>query len=296
MTPGMMAQVACVLEVTARKVGNVHRFADFEDTTYLDFILSAAAIRPAMDRAREIGVGAAVLEAVRATRAVVRTNTNLGLILLMAPIAAIPDGVPTREGLEAVLNELTVEDSRLVYAAIRLARPAGLGEAAAEDVKDEPTRPLREIMGMAAERDLVARQYANGYEEVRWALDLIEGTMRNGWGLEEAIMTAQLGLLQDCTDTLVARKRGETAAAEVRERVTEVLGQKGKQQFSHLDDWLRAERHARNPGAIADVVGGGIAWAIRDRIIGFPLAAGAFLAMRATAWNTLSPDGEESTP
>ena len=42
---GLCAQLACVLEATARKPGNVHRFADFDDVSYLDFVTAAAYFR-----------------------------------------------------------------------------------------------------------------------------------------------------------------------------------------------------------------------------------------------------------
>jgi triphosphoribosyl-dephospho-CoA synthase len=272
----MVAQTACILEVTARKLGNVHRFADYEDATYLDFVLSAAAIRPAMERASEIGVGAAVLEAVRATREVVSTNTNLGLILLLAPIAAIPKDVPTREGLETVLNQLTIDDSRLMFQAIRLANPAGLGTADQQDVKEEPTQPLRHIMALSAERDLVARQYANGYREARHALEVIRSETHQGRGLEDAILSAQLVLLRCNLDTLVTRKLGISHAEDVRERVGTTMDDRGRHGIDALDDWLRADRHARNPGATADVIGAGIAWALRDGLVRLPLPQTAF--------------------
>src|SRR4051795_7320508 len=91
-TPGLLAQVACLMEVTARKPGNVHRGADFPDLHFLDFLLSAAAIAGPLDRAAAEGVGTAVLAAVQSTRRVVSTNTNLGMILLLAPLAAVPAG------------------------------------------------------------------------------------------------------------------------------------------------------------------------------------------------------------
>ncbi len=84
--------MACLLEATARKPGNVHRFADFPDLHYLDFLLSATAIRGPLDEAHERGIGATVLAAVQATRDVVSTNTNLGMILVLAPLAAVPRG------------------------------------------------------------------------------------------------------------------------------------------------------------------------------------------------------------
>ena len=92
LSPGRLAEIACLLEVTARKPGNVHRGADFPDLHFVDFLLSAAAIAGPLDRAADEGVGTAVLAAVESTRRVVSTNTNLGMILLLAPLAAVPSG------------------------------------------------------------------------------------------------------------------------------------------------------------------------------------------------------------
>src|SRR2546423_1507472 len=91
--------LACVLEATARKPGNVHRFQDFDDLTYLDFILSAAAIAPFLDVASVFGVGRTALDCVRETRRVVTTNTNLGIILLLAPLAAACHEPDLRSGV-----------------------------------------------------------------------------------------------------------------------------------------------------------------------------------------------------
>src|SRR5919199_4199316 len=135
---GLYAQLACVWEATARTPGNVPRFRDFEDSSYLDFVLSAAAIAPVLTTACQRSVGETVLQCVRATRRVVRSNTNLGIVLLLAPLAAVPDGEDLRAGVERILAGLDVEDARLVYQAIRLARPGGLGRAEGQDVRDEP--------------------------------------------------------------------------------------------------------------------------------------------------------------
>src|SRR5262249_3943909 len=132
---GLCAQAACILEVTARKPGNVHRFCDFDDVTYLDFILSAAAIAPVLETARQRRVGETVLEAVRATRQVASTNTNLGIVLLLAPLAAVPPEEDVTTGVRRVLEGLDVDDARLVYQAIGLAAPGGLGETAEQDVR-----------------------------------------------------------------------------------------------------------------------------------------------------------------
>src|SRR5262245_2532171 len=131
---GLCAQVACLWEATARKPGNVHRFRDFAGVTYLDFALSAAAVAPVLARAPGRPVGATVLEAVRATRAGTGSNTNLGIVLLLAPLAGVPEGEGLRAGVRRVLRGLTGDDARLAYDGIRLARPGGLGEVAEQDV------------------------------------------------------------------------------------------------------------------------------------------------------------------
>src|SRR5262245_13581537 len=164
---GRFALLACLWEVTARKPGNVHRYRDFDDLTYLDFVASAAEVASVLETASysEDGLGKLILCAVSVTRLVVSTNANLGIILVLAPLASVPSPTKLREGIAAVLDRLTIEDSRDVYEAIRLAKPGGLGRVEDQDVSIEPTLPLREVMALAADRDLVARQYANGFRE-----------------------------------------------------------------------------------------------------------------------------------
>src|SRR5262249_29245008 len=98
---GLCAQLACIWEVSARKPGNVHRFRDFEDTSYIDFLTSAAAIAPFLDQAEGQPVGRVIFEAVRTTRTVTTTNTNLGILLLLAPLAAVQRSRPLWSGIQS---------------------------------------------------------------------------------------------------------------------------------------------------------------------------------------------------
>src|ERR1051326_3861832 len=102
---GLSAQLACIWEASARKAGNVHRYCDADDVCYLDFLASAAAIAPVLQSASHRSLGATILKGVQATRRVVQTNTNLGILLLCAPLAAIPGGADVREGLNQVLQK-----------------------------------------------------------------------------------------------------------------------------------------------------------------------------------------------
>jgi triphosphoribosyl-dephospho-CoA synthase len=266
MSPGLLAQIACILEATARKPGNVHRFADFAgDAHYLDFLLSAAAIAEPIDRAVERGVGATVLAAVEATRQVVSTNTNLGILLLIAPLACVPEGTSLRDGIGNVLDALTVDDARAVYQAIRLARPGGLGSAGKQDIANEPTVTLLDAMRLAADRDLVARQYATGFRDVFSVFGSESSPERIR---ESTVITAFVASLAANPDTLIARKLGREAAEEASRRAVEAIR---SGDFASLDAWLRADGHSRNPGATADLIAAALFAALRDGTIKLPL-------------------------
>src|SRR3954470_10029702 len=158
------AQLACVLEVGAEKPGNITPSHDFHDTSYEDMLRSAIAVGPELAGAGERGVGETVLAVVEASRRVAPANTNLGIALLLAPLAkAALAGGPLRARLGATLRALDVADARAAYAAIRLSGAGGLEERVEHDVRSEPAVGLRDAMGDAAERDSVASEYVTDY-------------------------------------------------------------------------------------------------------------------------------------
>jgi len=271
LTVGQSACLACLLEATAPKPGNVHRGADFADLTFVDFLASAVAIGPIMDRAVVTGVGAAVHGAVAITRRWVQTNTNLGMALLMAPLAAVPPKIPLQCGIHGVLAGLDAHDARLVYAAIRLAQPGGLGRAETMDVHDEAPGDLLAAMRAAAPRDLVARQYAEGFPQVFSAASLLLSARQRGWTLTDAIIHVQLQLLADFPDSLIARKCGEGVASAVSQQAARVLsrGTPGEPEYQaalgDFDFWLRRDGHRRNPGTTADLIAAGLFVALREQ-------------------------------
>jgi triphosphoribosyl-dephospho-CoA synthase len=279
MSRGRLAQVACILEVTARKPGNVHRFADLPDLRFIDFLLSAAAIVEPLDRTVKGRIGRSIYAAIEATRRVVGTNTNLGIVLLLAPLTAVGDHDDLAHGVEAVLAATTVEDACQVYRAIRLARPGGLGEVSEQDIANEPTLPLRVVMALAAERDSIARQYANGFQQVLGeALPELRRSLQAGRPLETAIIAAYLNVLAWLPDSLVARKRGLVPAIEVSRRAAELLESgwpdcaQAQARLAAFDSWLRHPDNRFNPGTSADLVTATLYAALRDGTIALPTA------------------------
>jgi triphosphoribosyl-dephospho-CoA synthase len=248
------AQLACVLEVSADKPGNVTPSHDFADMSYEDMLRSAIVLGPEL--VRERSVGATVLAAVEATRRVTPANTNLGIALLLAPLArAALCGGSLRERLGVVLRALDVADARDAYAAIQLAGAGGLQERVEHDVRSEATIGLREAMASAAGRDSIASEYVTDY-----ALTFEVGVPALGLALEGlpvrmAIVELHLQLLDAAPDTLIARKLGAGAAARVSAGARELLaagGVRNAAALARFDASLRAP--GLNPGTTADLV------------------------------------------
>jgi triphosphoribosyl-dephospho-CoA synthetase len=128
---------ACRLDVEAAKPGNVSIASAGHGMQAAQFIDSAEAAAPALF-ARGARVGERILDAVTRTRHVAGCNTNLGIVLLVAPLAAalesVGDTAPLdaarwQASVETVLSRLDVDDARAAYRAIALANPGGLGDA-----------------------------------------------------------------------------------------------------------------------------------------------------------------------
>ncbi|MSR56298.1 MAG: triphosphoribosyl-dephospho-CoA synthetase [Planctomycetaceae bacterium] len=270
-------RAACLLEATARKPGNVHPQASFVDLTYEDFRVAAVAAAPLIAQAESAGVGRTVWLAINATRAVARSNVNLGIVLLLAPLTAVPAGKTLGDGLPGVLQGLTVADARHVYRAIRLAQPGGLGDASQQDVADEPTGTLLEVMALAADRDRVAYQYSHNF------VDVLEVGMprlarhadfATDWELP--IIGCHLELLSRIPDSLIARKCGWAVAGEASDRARQVLdagwplASGSTDALGDFDRWLRADGNRRNPGTTADLVAACLFAAMRERLIPIP--------------------------
>ncbi|HEY6508883.1 MAG TPA: triphosphoribosyl-dephospho-CoA synthase [Vicinamibacterales bacterium] len=263
------AQLACLLEVSAPKPGNVSPGRPFADMGVEDFLASAVAIGPAMAHAGERPLGVTVRDAVEATARWTRANTNLGIVLLFAPLARAAHLCEPTDGLRAALTRVlvatTVDDARRVYQAIRLASPGGLGEAPAQDVKDEPTASLLDVMRLAADRDDIAGEYATAFETTfeTGAVELRRLRV-GGRSWDDAIVQTFLTLLAARPDTHIARRAGVDAARRVSADARAVLDRggvatpAGRAALQEFDDRLRDPANPLNPGTTADLTAAAI--------------------------------------
>jgi triphosphoribosyl-dephospho-CoA synthase len=230
-----------------------------------------------MERAASAGVGRTVLDAVRVTSDLVPTNVNLGIALLLAPLAAVPREAPLMQGVASLMDSLTAEDSKLVYEAIALAKAGGLGTVDEMDVQGPPPENLLLAMAAARDRDLIARQYV---EDFALVLDQVAPHIANRlklrWSLTDAIVWTHVGLIAQHGDSLIERKCGPEVGKQASALAAGVLaaglpGEPGNENYyralSDFDFWLRSDGHRRNPGTTADLIAAALFVLLRDGLI-----------------------------
>lgn len=252
---------ACIAELEAPKPGNVHVFADGHRMSAAEFVASADAAAPYLSAAGA-RIGERILGAVEATSAAVGANTNLGIILLCAPLAAAAENAISdlRTSLVEVLQSLDTKDAELTYRAIVRAAPAGLGRSARHDVFGPATVSLREAMAEAADRDRVANQYATNFSDIfDIGLPHFEGAVRRYGDPRWATLATYMEFLSVFPDTHIVRKYGSRAADEV--RAAAVAHQRLLQATDHPDTLLPEllawdavlKADGLNPGTSADL-------------------------------------------
>jgi len=259
------------MELQAFKPGNVSIHSPGHGMTAEDFLRSAEVSADALSQVGS-SVGARVLAAVRATSEAVGCNTNLGIVLLCAPLAlAAQMDVPEsnlRARLQQVLVQLDVSDGEEVFEAIRIARPAGLGQVRRHDVSGPCEVSLLEAMRSARGADRIADQYVSAYEDVfgiavealRQQLARKDGLAGMAW----ATVASYLAILARLPDTHIVRKFGATVAEDVQLQAAGVESTFKACENSEAAARLlitfdkKLKREGINPGTSADLTVAGL--------------------------------------
>lgn len=280
LSPQVLARAyrqACELELAALKPGNVHVYADGHGMRVGDFRLSARVSAAALT-SPGLGLGERVYRAVRATREAVGCNTNLGIVLLAAPLLRAVTrrrpGVRLAAAVDGELASAGLADTEWVYQAIRLAAPAGLGRVQGEDVHQAPSSELRSVMRQAAARDRIARQYALGFVDVfRTALPLYRALLKRWRDPAWAAAGLYLALLRRWPDSHIVRKHGMQAALQVGRAaapLAEALIASDRPQ-AHRDRLLELDselkRRGMNPGTTADLTVATVLAAVLEELL-----------------------------
>jgi len=252
-------------EVNALKPGNVNRFADGHGMTCDDFLLSAKLVTPILCD-RRLSLGQRVLESVKITREYVGFNTNLGMLLLFAPIICAGERLLVKSiaamqhQLHNTLLSIDKSDSKLIFQAIREAQPGGLGQSAKYDVLLNPDCGILEAMTVASDRDSIARQYTGCYQDVlEIGLNVIKKFTIRWNSVEWASVACYMTFLATIPDSHIARKYGSRTAEEVRKKADIIAEQfkKNDKPEDAQDALIEFDRELKdtryNPGTSADL-------------------------------------------
>lgn len=249
-------EAACMAELQAIKPGNVHAFADGHGMVLADFVTSAK-VAAEVIALPDLSVGRRISKAIVATWAAVDCNTNLGILLLAAPLI---EAALKQKTLSDVLADLTQDDAAEAFAAINQANPAGLGDSARYDVKNSLQCTLLQAMQEAATRDKIAYQYANNYVDVlEFGLPLYRQALSRWQNAAWATTALYLGFLAQFPDSHIVRKYGLNAAEEVQSQAethrAALLGRDNPKTY--LGELLRFDKELKsqkiNPGTSADL-------------------------------------------
>ncbi len=254
---------ACEQEVSAPKPGNVNCYSGANNMELNDFIKSAHAIASELSQPNKT-VGELVFNSITATRMVVNCNTNLGIVLLFAPLCVAirncNDITMLPLALEKVVQELTISDAIKTYQAIRLAEPGGMGQSKEQDIDSTPTVSLKKAMEIAKGHDTIAAQYLNNYEEIfEIGLKNLTIAINCGETVEWASAFAYLNLLREIPDTLIIRKKGIKFAQDITVKADKILTKTYKNNvLSHFESDVieldkELKKKAINPGTTADL-------------------------------------------
>ncbi|MFN3157978.1 MAG: triphosphoribosyl-dephospho-CoA synthase [Rubinisphaera brasiliensis] len=283
----MNEQLACWLKTASRweadapKAGNVHPAASFVDLTHDDFVRSAEILGDCYlnleQPAEKLCPSIPLLKVARETRQQVGRNTNLGLLLLNTPLAAVPSEQLLSDGIEDVISAMDIDATVRLYEAIQLMQPGGMDKVDEQDLSDVPSLPVREVMLLAAERDLIAKQYVTGFRDVLgFGVERAEYWWeQTGQHRRQAVVGLHLDWMSRFPDTLIARKLGLEMAESAAVKARDVLAAgwpnaaAGQDAFAKFDVWLRADGNKRNPGTSADMTAASLFAAFRDKRVNF---------------------------
>ena len=256
-------QQACEVELQAFKPGNVSVYADGHDMTVADFRVSAEVSAVPLCNPG-YSLGEKIYYAVEATREAVSCNTNLGIILLCAPLIQaftyMHSTMSLRQALNRVLTTTTLEDAEWVFKAIKLASPGGLGRSDEQDVSEKPSVNLAETMRLASIKDRIALQYVTDYQDIFDFAVLVYYNAVSKWGNKGwAAVSVYTGLLSQFPDSHIERKYGDQYSEMVSSKMSQLSNELSKiENPEHalpllygMDQELKAK--GVNPGTMADM-------------------------------------------
>ena len=255
----------CDTEIKSLKPGNVHKYSEGHGMNLKDFLKSSLIISKCLTK-NNLDLGKKILISVNEIQNKIKKNTNLGIILMLSPIATIvqEEGVISKEELlkkiKSLIKKQNIKNSIPIFKAISLTSPGGLGFSKKYDVNEPPNTNLYKAMEFAKKKDLIARQYCNGFEDIYKIGIPAYKKFYNKWGkVDWALTGVYLTFLKKFNDSHIVRNKGNKIATSVKKEAKKYYFflkrnknlTKIKKKLLIFDKKLKSKRI--NPGTTADL-------------------------------------------
>tara|TARA_B100000029_G_C17604242_1_gene966868 strand:+ start:5756 stop:6613 length:858 start_codon:yes stop_codon:yes gene_type:complete len=255
----------CDIEMKSLKPGNVHKYSNSFDMDTRDFFKSSLIISKTLTE-KKFNLGEKIFFSAEKIKNKIKKNTNLGIILMLAPIIKIVEneGIINKKKLVAKIKYLIkkqdINNSINIYKAISLTSPGGLGCSKKYDVNELPKTKLYKVMRFAKNKDLISKQYYNGYKEITNIGLPTYKKFYKKWGkIEWAFTGVYLNFLRKFNDSHIVRRNGLKIAKKVRNDANKYYNIlendnkliKIKEKLLIFDKELKS-KHI-NPGTMADL-------------------------------------------
>ena len=254
---------ACKKDIELVKPGNVNLNSPHSDTTAQDYLNSATQSSKELFR-EEYSLGERILKSINVTRETVRTNTNLGIILLCAPIVqacADFNNLGLKEGLKKVLKNTSIQDTQDLCMAIKTSSPGGLGRSNVYDINSKPITTIEDIMSYSANYDRISYQYAHNYGDIfDFIIPRLVFLNEKHNSLDVSLSLMFIEILAKIPDSHISRKFGEKIAKKTSNNAYDLLKILDRE---HSPDYLADElnnldykykKKGINPGTTADLL------------------------------------------
>ena len=230
-----------------------------------DFFKSSLIISKCLTK-NNLDLGRKILTSVNEIQDKIKKNTNLGIILMLSPIATVvqKEGIISKEELlkkiKSLIKKQNIKNSVPIFKAIALTSPGGLGFSKKYDVNKLPKTNLYKAMEYSKKRDLIARQYSNGFKDIFNIGVPAYKKFYNKWGrVNWALTGVYLTFLKKFNDSHITRNKGNKIATSVKKEAKKYYFflkknknlMKIKKKLLIFDKKLKSKRI--NPGTIADL-------------------------------------------
>ena len=254
---------SCKKDIELIKPGNVNLLSSHKDTKAQDYLDSAILSSKELFN-QNYSLGKRILESVNVTRSQVNVNTNLGIILLCAPVIQSYidfNNLDLREGIKKTLSTTSIKDTHDLCAAINISSPGGLGDSDMYDTGSYPNASIKQIMDYSQEYDRISYQYSHNFSDIfDFIIPKLEFLNQRHESLDITLSLLFIEILAKIPDSHISRKFGDKIAKKTSNNAHDLLKILDRE---HDPDYLAKalnnldyeyKKKGINPGTTADLL------------------------------------------